>query len=594
MKSMKIKGVLLTIFILLLLSVSFVLALESNSTAETASEKVAEAYDCLKNEKVLGKCSSLSLEDQIFSLLAIGECKEEVMADSLSEECWPSERCTLKTTAQAILALDKTSVDTTDAENWLISQTTTPSDLIWYLQIDSEEETSCKITYRGMPYNIKIDEDKKINRDAGLCLDLSLGDFLLKIKPGCFDEDFEISCDKDFQTSLIFKIEDSETSYVSSQTSFSSASGKTTEKVKSSCFRGATRKCDYEGSLWAALILSLKGYDVEEYMPYLITMAEENQRHLPESFLYFLTGREEYKSALKLKQKANKYWDEGDKFYDTALALYPISTDEPEKINTKEWLLEIQLDNGCFPTTIKNNAFILASIWPEQSRETPPSITSCESAGYYCVSVCEGTTFSEYYCPSSLTVCCDTLPSPTTCEDQLGVICPSGQSCSGGIITSASDLSAGEICCIGGICKVPTTPTSDLTECKKNGGVCVSECTEDEVEVDYGCDSSSKVCCIKKTEKETSSYWWIWLLIILIILTVLGIIFRKKITPLFGKKPPRKPMPPYLRRPGTPRVPMMRRPVQRRIVAPLRKPMPRKPVKKTDELSKVLDKLKKI
>ena len=70
MKKSVLFGVLI---ILLILNVSFIIAQENET-------KVDNAYECLEG-KVEGRCSSLSSEERIFSLLAIGECEEEIISD---------------------------------------------------------------------------------------------------------------------------------------------------------------------------------------------------------------------------------------------------------------------------------------------------------------------------------------------------------------------------------------------------------------------------------------------------------------------------------------------------------------------------------
>jgi hypothetical protein len=578
------KRVLFVIFITLLFSISFIAAQE-NAT-DTSINQINNAYDCLKS-KVVGKCDSLSIEDKIFSLLAIGECQSEVMADSLSKEAWPKTNPKLKTTAQAILALDKTTIDTTQAEEWLISRTTSPEDVVWYLQIESSEETICKITDSGGDYKLTLREDKTLSSDAGICLDLTSDEFWLKVSPGCFDEEFEISCDKDFQTSLVFQRKTSSILHVSSQTNPASANGITTEKIKSSCFMESGGECDYEGSLWAALILDYKGHDISDYMPYLLTMAEENPKYLPESFLYLLTAQDDYKNTLRLRQKAGKYWEEtGDKFYDTAVALFSISDEPIEKINTMNWLLEIQGNDGCFPTTVRNNAFLLASIWP---RSVDPTVRDCVGSGYYCGSEasCEQEDLLLDYECTGVYVCCRNPPEIKSCSEQLGDICTSEEQCVGGTTTDASDLSPFETCCIGGRCEIPTP----LSDCEKNFGECVISCGTGEIQADYDCTDFGDICCVVGEEK--ASLWWIWVLIILIILVVLGIIFRKRVRTFFRKGPKPFLAPRPRPRPGMPPG-IARRPLQRRIIPPQKRPPVPRPAKKPGELSDVLKRLKEI
>ena len=76
------KGVVL-FGLLLLISFSLVIAQEDTACDEgDESCKIKEALSCL-NDKIDDKgCSSLSSEERVFSLLAVGECRTEVKSDS--------------------------------------------------------------------------------------------------------------------------------------------------------------------------------------------------------------------------------------------------------------------------------------------------------------------------------------------------------------------------------------------------------------------------------------------------------------------------------------------------------------------------------
>ena len=602
MTKKRILGMLIIFIILISLSL---LQAQANSTEE--QQKIDNAYSCLE-DKVEGNCDSLPTEEKIFSLLAINECKQEVIDDSSDEECWPSDNCRLKTTAQAVLALDNVGANIGEAQQWLLSQNRTPSELIWYLQIESSELTTCGISYTGFSSTIEITEDKKISGDAGQCLSLAQDDYWLEISSLCYDQEFSISCDKDFFTTLLFRKQGSPVIHVSQEISHASTGGTTTEKVESFCFRegGIGNPCNYEGSLWAALALDSLGEDMSPYLPYLITLAEDNQRFLPDAFLYLITADTEYSDSLLSKQKTigtQYYWQEsGDMYYDTALALFPFRHETIlEKTNSKQWLLETQDANGCWQGNIRNTAFILASIDPRDFRDGNGGggLQDCVSVGnYYCVNKGScigygGQVLSEYDCPGVLSECC-TVPSPEqlTCAEQNGKICSSNEICSGGDWVSAANTNK---CCVGGTCKIPSVSES---ECEQNNGTCRLSCLDDEEEADYSCEFTGEICCVTKTTTG-KSYVWIWILLILIVLVVIGIIFRDKLRDFLfriksksmGSRPGPRPGPP--RPPGQLHYPI-RRPPERRII-------PRRPVRPIKRLSKpqreldeVLKKLKRM
>ena len=621
------KEVLITI---ILLSLLIILPFVNSATNETISDdddeetRIAKAYECLEDR--LGEDCSTSVEENIFALLSTHRCQDEVEDESKSDnECWPKSSCTIKSTAQAILALDEVGEDTEDAQDWLLEHTLSPTDLDWFLEIESTNATTCSIYYGNSHYTINIGEDKKINTGAGSCLTLVQGGWWFRIAPTCYDQEFEISCDKDFLTTLLFQKDGSSTFHISQDTSSSSAEGTTTEKVGALCF-STKGTCDYEGSLWATLALNDVGVDIQEYIPYLITMSKEYPRYIPESFLYILTGYTDFRTDLLLKQKGN-YWDEsGNKFYDTAMALYPFQYEDPaEKSQAKEWLLEVQGKNGCWDSgNIKNNAFILYSIWPElrnqyisdpdgEDYDDLTSDSSCENAGYFCMSssLCQGKILIDYDCLGS-SKCCDTELAVEECVTQGGEICAANENCVGGVSADASDTDYGEICCIEGTCKVSGSSSGEQNSCELNSGTCKSyECNSNEEEsVFYSCDNGD-ICCVS-ISSEKKSYWWIWILFILIIIVALAIIFREKLKPYwyklkssFGKKsnssssiskrppgfPPSRPM---FGKP-TPRS-LQPRITPRRILPPKQPPQPKPPVqpKKNPEIEEVLKKLKEI
>jgi hypothetical protein len=601
------KRVLLSMILLSLLFIMPFTLSENNGTIEIddsdiSNSQIKKAYDCLEN-RVDDECSS-SLEDNIFTLLAIKKCKEDVLDESTNNECWPKSSCKIKTTAQAILALNKVGTETNEAEKWLISQNKTSSEVIWYLQIESPEATTCTITYSGSSHKISIGEDRKINSGAGSCLSLSEGAWWLRISPSCYEKEFEIQChDSSFMTSLLFKKQSSSTIYVSSNPHSASSEGTTTEKVYSICF-GQGTSCDYEGSLWATLILDYLDYEISYYLPYLIAMTDENTKYLPEAFLYLLTGETDFRTNLLEKQKNNQYWMESsDKFYDTALALYPFQNEMPqEKTSSMSWLLEVQDNDGCWGS-IKNTAFILHSIWPNEFiGDIPPNgedyEEDCVDSGYYCMSSvdCEGKILSEYSC-SGTSKCCDTPKSLETCSKLGGEVCGLNEECSISTIKT-SDVSE---CCTG-YCK----ELAQESNCERYEGNCRSSCFDNEEETNDECDYAGEVCCVEKEIPIKEGWpWWIWLLIVLIILVILGIIFRDKLRPYWfrikskfgGKSGPKtrgRPGPGYPL--SSSRIPL-RRPTPRRIFPPIqnqpvRRPSPTK--RPSSEIDDILKKLKEM
>lgn len=607
---MKKEVLLLAIFLMIFLNIPFLFA--ENNTA------VANAYTCLNNKINEGDsaCSTLSSEEKIFSLMSMKQCTQQVINDSVESQCWPGSGCKIKTTAQAIIALDGVEQDTTSAENWLLGNKKIPTDITWYLQIDSNSDTQCTITYDGTSYTSRLGEDKKVTSSAGPCLAISENDYWLKVSPslalGCYDKEFEVSCDKGFSTNLLFTNSGSSTINVLDTVNSAAADGATLEQIDSFCFSTGAG-CDYEGTLLAALALDSVGNDVSSFLPYLITLADENQKYLPNSFLYSLTGELDYRTKILGQQKVNYWRESGDRFYDTAIALYPFQSEEvSQKATTKSWLLSdgVQDKDGCWEGNIRNTAFLLYSIWPEFAPigDDEPIIDSgdeldCESNGYTCSSttVCasnNGNVLDGYAC-SGTYVCCSKGNDLTLCSDLGGEVCSFGQTCSG-IEEETIDLYSGEICCVEGICEDiggnnPPNDNEGLS-CDSYGGDCKVGCSSSETAFySYYCSSSSEICCVENTNDNSSggSSVWLWILIILILLVVAGIIFKDGLRRFFfklkskfgksgnssgGRRPPR---------PGYPANPMISRGkmnIPERKIEKSRKP--------SGELDDVLKKLK--
>ncbi len=582
-------------FFLLLISIilltSFTLA--ANETSET--QQIQDAYNCLTTTINDRGCSSLSFEDKLFSFLATGNCKTDLLADSNKNQCWPKAECTIKATSQAIYALtERGGTSTSEAEAWLSTRNSTASNIDWYLQIEGLEETQCTIAYGDRTYTININENKKINTGAGTCLTLAQDDYWLAISQNCHDTEFTISCDKSFSTSKVFKERGSSIIYVSPEIQSESSNGETKESVSSMCFTDSSGKCDYEGTLWAAIALKNLNYDITPYLPYLIAGVDNNQDELPEAFLYILTG--DYFNDLLLRQKA-EYWSaSGDRFYDTSLAMWALYYESLEQVDkTKEWLLENQEQDGCWQG-VSDTAFILYSTWPKEVSSGTNTNMDCEDAGYFCtIDVnCPGATLDSYECAGSR-VCCEEK-ALQTCSEMGGEFCNDDETCTGNF---ESDVN-GDECCLGGYCKDDSGEQPQKSECELAGGSCYTSCTDQEEQSPEECNYASDVCCMPKGDD--GSLLWLWiLLIILIILVVLGIVFRDKLQPYWNKiiikfkkggegspvsnqrGPPRGP-------PGMP----PRQPRPRQILPPSSRPQPRPmPQKKNSgEMDDVLKKLK--
>ncbi len=586
------KSVLLTIvFLSVLICAQFILAASNSSTNITVTtvtddnSQVSLAYTCLENKINDKTCDKLSLSEKIFSVMATGKCITELMKDSKDNKCWPKGGCTVKDTAQAMMALKRVGYTTTDVQAWLLTQNKSTIDLQWFLLIDGTESMQCSIKYSDTSYTVTLNSDKTISSGAGSCLSLDYNNYWLTISPECYDEKFEISCDKSFQTNLVYKKSSSSVFYVSEKTNSGPAAGTTEEKVYSQCFAKGG-ECDYESTLWAVYsLVSVSSYDIGPFWPYLQTMAEDNEKILSDGILNYVSDSATFKANLLKKQQADGYWQvSGDQFYDTAFALMPFAEDFSEKSKSIKWLLTpgVQDKDGCWKGNLLNTAFLLYSIWPRAiTPEQGSSTLDCLDSNYFCLSPLNcnnagGNSLSGYSCASGNSICCNKNIVLKTCTELTGEVCNSNQLCKGGVEEAASGINTGETCCVGGTC----SDVVATTECENNGGYCslgTVSCTSSEQESSYACGESNKVCCVKKTvtTTTTSNAWiWILLIIILIILVIVGILFRDKLRPYWlqvsskfnkgGSSPQRRGPPNF---PSTPSNSLpLRTPLNRRLM----------------------------
>ncbi len=598
-KSVLIYGILFVA----LLSFSFISALNDTSTA---------GFSCLRD--AVNNCTDLSLDEATFTYLADGQCRSELMDYSLNDgECWPESNCNLKATSQAILALGN-NVD--DAESWLLDKNgTTTSEMEWYLQIDSNGAYQCSINYDGgsntLTTEVVFGADKKLseNINTGTCFEGSVGDYWPTIRSSCLDKEFTVSCNESFLTSLIYtKNEAGSPLYISGNTQSAAANGEIDGiKANSYCFKSGN-VCSYEGTLWATLAIDYLGGDIKPYLPYLITMREDYQTLFPSTFIWYLTGDTLFYNELIGKQTNfgdDSYWQVSSqgKYFDTALALFSLNQESPERQNSITWLENVQGDDGCWNNgNVRDTAFILYSLYGKRTSEDTGGIASpdCESSGYYCMSSasCEleasGSILPGYSCPIPSS-CCDSPIVLDTCADLNGVICgPSQTKCTGGQIVESSDTLEGGICCVSGTCELPSTSGAD---CEVNGGTCrVHGCNSNEEEsFTYTCDFGDS-CCFDSNGNggnggsSGGNYTWVWILVILIILAIVGILFKDNLRKFFLRfKSGNGHSSGGPRRPSMPSAPLMRQsPGPMRHYEPPRRPS------RSGDMDDVLKKLREM
>jgi len=557
----KIAGIVVLSLLLIITLSNLTFASSHQTAVDSGNEDVNEidkAYSCLENE-IGDKCETKSTKQAAFNLLAISHnsklqnaCKSSLNGKK-KDNCWgetDTSNCNIKSTAYAVLALNHIGEKADNSVKWLLDRKSSATGLTWYLEIDAVNKSECTINGK----KVTIEDNKKISGTPPAGLEKAYNDYWFLIKN--IEQNYTISCDKNFITALIYQKLGSNVFHISSETKSASAFESVSERVNSYCLSSGA-SCDYEGTLWAAIALAKEDKDISSFIPYLTSKADEteNRKYLPSAFLYILTGSDEYYSELIGLQKANSYWDESrNKFYDSALALLALQNiNSNEAENTKKYLLTIQQTSGCWQS---DTAFILYAGWPKSpSIDRRTGISYCEENNNFCVSIgnCNlADKLDNFYCPSSGEVCCKTRPQELTCSEKSGVICKENEECRGDSVI-ASDTND---CCIGDCVEIVTE-----NECEKQGFYCRGSCSEaQEEKASYSSSCSlGQFCCGTKPEAKKGNLLII-LLVILIFLVILAIIFRNQLrTWIFKTKTGYKsePTKPFSRPPVFP-IPMSR------------------------------------
>ncbi len=608
----------LILLVLLLSSLVIAQSNSTNSSSNTGSSStnvIDNAYQCLQTQVNNKEQNTISLQEAVFATLALGsnsKLTSVIEGKAVSGNHWADTSNQIKDTSQVLLAYKRMGKNTEPIVSWLESNKRTATDLSWYLEMDIENHVAaqCTVTRGSEQRTITVNEDMTLSGNTGSCLTMAQGGFWLRVSNSCIDQNYSISCDKDFTTSTLYQRAGSSTIFVSPTAHSAPLGGTTQESFNSKCFSTASSGCDYEATLWAALALDTLNKDISDYLPYLLALGESNQRYLPSSFLYALTnGQDQYSQLVQLQQQS-KYWQApntpNNRYYDSALALLALkSSGSTEVSNAQVYFESIVTPEGCWNNNnIRDTGFLLYASWP---RFTPASVggggtgesEDCEDRGYSCSSSgfsCNnigGTVYEQYDCVSG--VCCSDSPVEESCSVQNGQICTSSETCSGTSVQSSD----------GSCCLSSCTPLPQADACEQAGGTCYTSCTDSEEQISETCSDSAAICCKSKTPTEDSgTNWilWIIILVVLIALVVAAILFRNKFKLMSFKKsqPPqgyRQGIPPGGRPPFPPSrgpVPPMRS--QQRFIPSNNAVQPRRPGQSSadSEMDETMRKLKEM
>ncbi len=573
---MKQKKVLVLTLIILFLLPLIIFIIAPVSADQNEDEKVALAYDWLGNE--VSSWQGLNTKQTIFSLLAL-QCNSSAFNKgntslydlgiySQGKYCFGPEKinsqsqCTLTETALGKIAADEFNQDV-EAENmkqWIIGQNKTFTNIDWYLQIDIEQgqRANCSIIYE---YNgegqeeegFRIWENKTIDID-GVSDCFADAEYWFRAKKEneqCYNKDYTVKCwsgSAYYTVSWFYKKPGSEIIYVSGETQSAQPGYGSQEpdpidtSLLSYCLTspGLGSSCDYEGTAWATYALARQGNDEDArfYLPYLITMKDNNIKYFPDTFLFQLMGTSIYENKIKNEQKPQGYWliqpIVYGRNYDTAHAVMALGLGHENSGQAKEWILSSQTTQGYWDTSdpgknkIRDTAFILWVFWPDICPGGAGE--DCESQGslYTCRESCEG---NEIFipgldCPFDY-LCCkryglgddDCILEQGACKDSCNVnefeltaiecagtkkccknyidadceeevggeFCVAGQMCLGEEVETYDSLTT--LCCLDGCGIAQTCTEAGGMECNPNQGLyCKSGYEIPAIDTDYCCE----------------------------------------------------------------------------------------------------------
>lgn len=527
--------------------------------AESQTDKINKAFICLDSRV---NESAISLQEAIFSALAdVPNSKINATINaqkSSSENCWPASACSVKETAQVVLAKNRMGQNTSEIEKWLISKSGTTTELIWFLQttIDNNVPANCSVKYdlAEQGYKFSIGEDMKIKEDnAGNCLARISSGYWLQINNNCLDKRFDVSCEGEgvtgFKTNLLYQKNLGGTIYVSANTHGGSANGWTTEKITALCFKKGN-VCDYESSLWATTALYATQSDIdnddkkdyEKFVPYLKALAEEsnNEKFFPSAFLMYIVGRrrngEYYDKIIKSfrQDPQGGYWPEIGSpkisYDNTALALIALGGGDAggnEVQQTLDYLFNTQTSRGCWNNNnIKDTAFIIYSAgWlrnevggiinlpvvcgnnvieqGESCEGTNLNGQTCQSQNLGAGNLSCYAPGTQYECRFNTTSCQDgsVVPPPPVGEDTCAEVNGTCKAECGENETTADGFCASDVCCVQEETQGPYNP-NEVTACvaanyycAPDDYACLSAGGETLPSDLYPCESFATVCC---------------------------------------------------------------------------------------------------
>jgi len=370
------------------------------------------AMDWLKDQT---KPTTSSLAFSILASDAFGsssELKTELNSRKSSENCWPLGACGVKETSLALLALKQSP----SSNAWLNSKKHHDSEGKWLLQIDTDGQGTCTITYSGKSVIINVNNGFI---SSPICsTPTTLFDLNTCIEPNIIstkDEiKFNVVC-SNLGNSIISAAYNLGSTYIPIGESSTSLSK--TIQIRNTYF------LDFESTLYANWVYKERGQEP----PSLVWLKKSynSESIIQNALMYILTEEDSY-----IQNLIGKQTDEGNigSFFETAVATYALRKDNQEQAAISlatAWLDLQQSPEGHWAGSVEDTAAILYFAYAPISEtkvtdETEKKVTEVCKAN----EVCEtnwGETASN--CPADCScgdTICDSSESPNTCSIDCG------------------------------------------------------------------------------------------------------------------------------------------------------------------------------
>ena len=327
------------------------------------------------------------IQSTVFSALALKQTGAVSQAEASlsylktledSSGCYPKGNCNIKDTALVALLMHEFGEDTAKIEDYLNkAQSTALAGGNWWLQVITEAEGICKISYVKNAQSQEISVDVKKGEFPGCTgtpspkffdLDRCLEPGLLSQNPSI---DFDVNCNA-IPNSLISLVYQSGNTFTIID---EASSSRATLKVNNGCFgRASKQPCDLDSSLFANWAL-FRINSLVNTLPWIEGNYDPNNV-IQNALLYDITRKQNYLDNLKRLQRNDGSFN--GLVYDTSLAVLALKqgTAADELTRATEWLKKQQKTDGSWNSNNLQTSVALYAAFGETGNLNLPACTN--------------------------------------------------------------------------------------------------------------------------------------------------------------------------------------------------------------------------